>query len=284
MGKASEVVAAFRDVWNFEDTIPTPPIFSDEPDYSNENRQRWAQEEFRLRDLSWVAPDRQLDVFAYARHRREQDDWLTMEIGPGNWPSGILRRGFTGKSAYIGIENHSFNAYSDGAEDAFAVIREARPDDNIFLRSDPAFGRMEDGGPDYYDFPDATADEMYLSQVYDKPPASENNGDQQAMTNEVARLLKPGGKALIFDYDRNLKDIRLWLEKAGLELRFVFRSVTTDTETGEPINDDGTRTDLQKELDCIKGDLIMVAEKPEDWTRSSASKIHAPIYPEPSPH
>lgn len=268
MDKASEAVTAFRYVWGAEETMPPAPRFTAEADYSEQNRQRWIDEEVRLSELARIDPDKELDVLAYARHRREQADWLTMEIGPGDWPSGILRRGFKGKSAYIGIDNHSYSSYSEGAHAFFMDLREARPGENIFLRSDPTFGRTPDTSLDYYDFPDATADEIYISQVYDKPvnPDCERNADQQAMTSEVARLLKPGGKALIFDYDRNLENIKSWLENAGLELRFVFRSSTTDTETGKAVYDYDKQTDLQGELDCTKGDLIMIAEKPEDWT------------------
>lgn len=265
--------------------IPEVPELTAEDilDRRRQVRELGIKRERELQSLIQIPPDREVDALEYARYRREQADWLTMEIGPGNHPSGLLRRDFTGKSAYIGIENCSFPEYSDDADTVFKDLRKTRPRENIFLRLDPNFGKYypkERYG--YYDFPDATADEIYISQVYDKPTLEVRNDDEEIMTNEAARLLKPGGKVIIFDYDRNLEAIVGWLEGAGLELSFLLRDYPTDAETGAPINNSEAFLKLQKELDCTEGDLIIIAEKPVDWIRSSASRIHAPFYPAPS--
>ncbi|HVX56843.1 MAG TPA: hypothetical protein VHA37_03865 [Candidatus Saccharimonadales bacterium] len=249
----------------------------------HQRRQEAIVREGRLQRLIQIAPGRELDVLEYGRYRRERADWLTMEIGPGNHPSGVGNRSFTDKSAYIGIENYSFPEYSDEADAVFAGFRESRQAENIFLRSDPTFGKYYPKEKyAYYDFPDGTADEVYLSQVYDKPSFDLRNDDEEFMTNEVARLLKPGGKALIFDYDRNLESIAGWLDGAGLELRFLLREEVADIISGDSIFHFQELREVQAALDCTEGNLIVVAEKPLDWTRSSASKIHAPFYPAPA--
>jgi hypothetical protein len=263
---------------------PDAPSSQPSVSYEEQSRRFHIRQELRERSASRVEPGDELDPYEYARYRREQQDWLTMEIGPGALPNGIKRRNFSGRSAYIGIDNHSYGAYSDQAESVFAAFRESRPEENILLRSDPNFGRAEDGSLDYYDFPDGTADEIYISQVYDKPTeeSCQHLGDEGAMTVEAARLLKPGGKVLIFDYYRNLPDIRGWLDEAGLKLRFAFRSFTMDLATGENIHLADERYRLQEALDCQEGNIILIAEKPADWTRASAGKIRAPSYLEPS--
>jgi SAM-dependent methyltransferase len=221
------------------------------------------QHELAVQALTAVAPEDALDPLEYARHRREQEPWVTVEIGPGGHPSGLLRRNYRGKSAYIGIENNSFTTFSKFAGPIFGALREERPKDHIFLREDPTFGRSEDGSTNYYDFPDEIADEIYLAQVYDKPNSEscEHNGDQADMTKEVARLLRPGGKALIFDYQQNLVDIMGWLDEAGLKVRFVARDTVVDTETAETISVEGF-FHTKMELESLEGDLIIIAEKP----------------------
>ena len=112
--------------------------------------------------------------------------------------------------------------------------------------------------------------------------AGPRRDDEEAMTNEIARMLKPGGKALIFDYDNNLESIMGWLSDAGLEIRFVMRDLAMDVKTGAYINAPGEFSQIQRELDCVEGNLIIIAEKPTAWTRANASKIHAPSYLAPS--
>lgn len=221
------------------------------------------KQERELQAAVQVAPEDALDPLEYANYRREQDPWVTVEIGPGGNPSGLVRRKYKGKSAYIGIENNSYSDFSKLAWPIFGELREKRPKENIFLREDPNFGRSEDGSTNYYDFPSEIADEIYLAQVYDKPnnPNCQQNNDQADMTKEVARLLKPGGKALIFDYQQNLASIMGWLEEAGLKVRFVARATTVDTETGENVTTQGFMH-TQFELESLYGDLIIIAEKP----------------------
>jgi hypothetical protein len=207
-----------------------------------------------------------IDPFEYAEHRTSAPVWCMVEIGPGMHPNG-LNRNFSGLSRYIGLENFSFAYYELGAKVAFERLRRQRTGENITLQREMSFGRNL-GEPSEenlrYNLPDAIANEVYISRVYDKSsaPSCEHNGDEQIMTNEVARLLAPDGMAVIFDYDRNAEAIAGMLTIAGLRLRFASRETQLDITTREHDDTNAERhEDIVRKLGGHAGSLVIIASK-----------------------
>jgi SAM-dependent methyltransferase len=225
-----------------------------------------AERELQIIRLLTISPDDLIDPDEYAESRKIAPNWTVVEIGPGDNPGGINRE-FTGTSSYIGIENFSYGEYSDTTEEVFEELRRERAGENIFLMSDRAFGRQlwepsEDNLR--YDLPDGVANEVYISQVYDKTthPTCQHNHDEQVMTNEVARLLAPDGFVVILDYDRNVQSIMEMLAKAGLKLRFASRETCFDIETlDSDVSNSVTHNNMVRELGSNVGRLLLIASK-----------------------
>lgn len=222
--------------------------------------------EIRIREALEISTSDLIDPFDYAEYRTSEPVWCTVEIGPGMHPNG-LNRNFSGLSRYIGLENFSFGYYKLGAKVAFERLHRQRTGENIVLQRELSFGRnLEEPSEENlrYNLPDAIANEVYISRVYDKSsaPSCEHNHDEQVMTNEVARLLALDGLAIIFDYDRNAVEIAEMLAIAGLRLRFASRETQFDIETGRY---DGTNAarheDIIRKLGGHAGNLLLIASK-----------------------
>ncbi len=222
--------------------------------------------ELGIRQALEINPSDLIDPFEYAEYRVAAPVWCLVEIGPGMHPNG-LNRNFGGLSRYIGLENFSFGYYELGAKVAFERLRSQRAGENITLQRERSFGRNLDDPSEEnlrYGLPGAIANEVYISRVYDKSsaPSCEHNHDEQVMTNEVARLLAPDGRAVIFDYDRNAQAIAEMLKMAGLRPRFASREAQFDIEAGEPDDTNAERhEDIIRKLGGHAGSLLIIASR-----------------------
>jgi len=222
--------------------------------------------ELRIRAALEVSPGDLIDPLEYAKHRKSAPIWFMVEIGPANHPNGLNRQ-FTGLSYYIGLENFSYYDYSNWAKEAFGRLRRQRTGENIVLQPQMSFGRnLRDPSEENlrYDLPDAIADEVYVSRVYDKTKhrTCERNHDEQVMTNEIARMLAPGAMAVIFDYARNAETIAEMLTIAGLRLRFASRDTQFGIEAGRYDHSNSDRhEDIIDELGGHAGDMLLIASK-----------------------
>jgi hypothetical protein len=240
--------------------------------YPNQNYDDWlAQKEAVLEEALKVATEDEINLEAYSNKRINTPSWTTVEIGPGGSPMG-LNRSFAGKSRYIGLENNSYREhFAEHAIPNFQKMAAERPDENIELMMQD-FGKQIDGQETNYryDLPDAIADEMFLRLVYDKPAAwtsCEHNNDEQAMTYEIARLLKPEGLVTILDFNRNTEKIHNCLINAGLRIRFISRKTHSlghfnEDEVLECVIEDQQKS-IAKTLGARKGqsDLVIIASK-----------------------
>jgi hypothetical protein len=226
----------------------------------------WKQEELAYKPLAELLEEIErnprFEPRQYAKDRVERQNHTTLEIGPGNDPSGLNRR-FDGENRYIGIDNFSFLDYAEGAERFFDRLKGARPTENIEFIVDEEFGCTDDPNDSRYNLPDEIADEAYVCRVYDKPVwGSERNGDELVMTKEIARILKPGGIVMIGDLHHNAFSILRYLHDADLELVFVSTRKNVDEQTCTFIHD-GSHTALMQDLDFgYAAPLLMIARKP----------------------
>src|ERR1044071_9726214 len=85
-------------------------------------------------------------IQATIEQRNTTDPWFTLELGPGNKPSGLNRR-YEGDSVYVAIEPHITKGFSSATDTVFEQIRKGdRSEEKIFVLGDEATGRLHEPG------------------------------------------------------------------------------------------------------------------------------------------
>jgi hypothetical protein len=205
------------------------------------------------------------DLKGYIEHRKTAEPWTTVEIGPGDMPSGLNRK-FTGESVYIGIEagiNVNFSTLSDKV---FGSIKSKRPNENIFLLHDQAIGRscsdnMSPESSRHYDMPDDSANEIFLVYTLDDPKT-----EVDLVLGEIYRMLKPGGSAIISDRSRGARgDQQLdghlsSIEDAGLRSAYM---TERGTDIAAQLGCYQTGINEGEDLRSVPPNLLLIATKPE---------------------
>lgn len=172
---------------------------------------------FKLR-MNEIEEKSVFDLQDYSRVRKKTEPWTTVNIGPGARPLGI-NRSFKDMSKYIAFEpgwNPEY-ASKDRVKEVFNDLSASRPDENIEVRDvDWSFKKYG------YDFPDSSADEVLISNVFDDFTIYAPKDQNSKIISEAYRMLKPGGVFLIQDRGSNfLEELDHTLQREGFNIVYA---------------------------------------------------------------